>query len=75
MIRTGGVTDIACGFWGWLEKVSDTSLRPINTSPGCYMVSAISQLKVLASHKTNFESVAWRLGIRLVGIWEVPFFE
>ena len=38
------------------------------------IVSAISQLRVLASHKTNFESVAQRcLGIRHVAIWEVPF--
>ena len=38
------------------------------------MVSSISQLSVLASHKTNFESVAQRcLGIRHVAIWEVLF--
>ena len=43
---------------------------------GCKYGSVISQLRVLASHKTNFESVAQRrLGITRVTIWEVPFFE
>ena len=37
-----------------------------NTSPCCNYDSAISQLRVLSSHKTNFESVAqgaWELDI------------
>ena len=51
------------GFWrGWKYSVSYL----FNTSPRCKYDSAISQLRVLASHKTNFESVAqgaWELDI------------
>ena len=49
------------GFWrGWKYSVSYL----FNTSPRCNYDSAISQLRVLASHKTNFESVAQ-------GAWEL----
>ena len=41
----------------------------------CNYGSVISQFGVLASHQTNFESVAQRrLGIIHIAIWEVPFF-
>ena len=59
-----------CGFWrGWNYSVSYL----FNTSPRCNYDSAISQLRVLASYKTNFESVAqgpWELdlGIRHLAI-------
>ena len=46
---------------GWKYSVSYL----FNASHLVNMVSALSQLRVLASHKTNFESVAQRrLGIR-----------
>ena len=49
------------GFWrGWKLSVSYL----FNTSPRCNYDSAISQLRVLASHKINFESVA-------LGAWEL----
>ena len=47
---------------GWKYSVSYL----FNTSPCCNYDSAISQLRVLASHKTNFQSVAqgaWELDI------------
>ena len=50
VIRRGGVTDIA-----WLEI---KCLYLFNTSLRCKYGAVIAQLSVLASHKTNFESVA-----------------
>ena len=53
------------GFWlGWKYSVSYL----FNTSSRCNYDSAISQLRVLASHKTNFESVAQ-------GAWELESIE
>ena len=63
---------LGCGFglWAGLEIKCLYLFR----FTGVIMVSATSQLKVLASHKTNFESVAQRrLGIRHGAIWAVPF--
>ncbi len=51
------------GFWRG-GKYSVSYL--FNTSPRCNYGSAISQLRVLAGHKTDFESVAqgaWELDI------------
>ena len=62
MIRRGGVTDVPWFLAGWKYSVSYL----VNTSPRCNYDSVISQLRVLASHKTNFESVAqgaWELDI------------
>ena len=56
MIRRGGITDIPWFLAAVGNKVSHACL--INTSPHCKCGSVISQLRVLASHKTNFESVA-----------------
>ena len=51
------------GFWrGWKYSVSYL----FNTSPRCSYDSALSLLRLLASHKTNFESEAqgaWELDI------------
>ena len=61
------------GFWRGLEIKCLISIQHFTAS--CNYGSAISQLSVLASHKTNFESSSRRLGIRGLAIWEVPFFE
>ena len=54
MIRRGGVTDIAWVF-AWLEIKWLISHQHFT---GCKYGLEISQLRVLASHKTNFEPVA-----------------
>ena len=70
MIRRGGVTDVP---W-FLARLKIKCLESIQSFTRCNYCSVISPLRVLASHKTNFESVAQRrLGIRHVAIWEVPF--
>ena len=60
MIRRGGVTDIP---W-FLAGLEIECPYLFNTSCIVIMVSAISQLGMLASHKTNFVSVAQ-------GAWEL----
>ena len=60
MIRRGGVTDVP---W-FLARLEIKCLISIQHLPRCNYGSAISQLRVLASHKTNFESVAQ-------GAWEL----
>ena len=60
LIRRGGVTDVPW-FWARLEIKCLISIQHFTR---CNHDSAISQLRVLASHKTNFESVAqsaWEL--------------
>ena len=65
MIRRGGVTDIPWVFFCFVfaavgnkvSHVSSTLHRLVNVAR-CKCGLAISQLRVLASHKTNFESVA-----------------
>ena len=66
MIRRGGVTDVL-----WFLAVVGNKVSHISSTlhPGCNYGSPISQLRVLASHETNFESVAQ-------GTWEsdmLPF--
>ena len=60
------------GFWrGWKYSVSYL----FNTSRVVIMVSAISQLRVLASHRRKFGVCSSRrLEIRALGNGEVPFF-
>ena len=60
------------GFWrGWKYSVSYL----FNTSRVVIMVSAISLLSVLASHRTKFGVCSSRrLEIRALGNGEVPFF-
>ena len=60
------------GFWrGWKLIVSYL----FNTSRVVIMVSAISQLRVLASHRRKFGVCrSRRLKIRALGNGEVPFF-
>ena len=55
MIRKGGVTDVP-----WFLAIGNKVSHIYSSNYG----SAISQLRVLASHKTNFESVAQ-------GAWEL----
>ena len=54
MIRRVGVTDVP---W-FLARLEIKCLISIQHFTGCNYDSALSQLRVLASHKTNFETVA-----------------
>ena len=65
MIRRGGVTDIP---W-FLARLEIKCLISIQHLPRCNYGSAISQLRVLASHNTSLGSVAQ--GALELESWEI----
>ena len=65
MIRSSGFTDIP---W-FLGQLEIECLISIQASPSCNYGSAISQLRVLASHNTSLGSVA-QGALELVS-WEI----